>query len=212
MDGALAYTKKDVSVRDVITISGNVDSNTGNITSPGSVKVSGDVCGGFKVTADGDIEISGGVEDAEVTAKGNVFVKRGFVGRGEGVIRAEGNVTIQHVENQKIVAGDSVIVGGDLLNARVEAGDSVTLKTKTGLIYGGEICAENEISAAVLGSEIWSTTKLKVAMSSDLAKKSWRSSQKSNAWKMIKNEFRKAFSSYFSFKSKAVWERIKKAP
>ncbi|MCH9030736.1 MAG: DUF342 domain-containing protein [candidate division Zixibacteria bacterium] len=171
VDGALAYTKKDVSVRDVITISGNVDSNTGNITSPGSVKVSGDVCGGFKVTADGDIEISGGVEDAEVTAKGNIFVKRGFVGRGDGIIRAEGNVTIQHVENQKIVAGDSVIVGGDLLNARVEAGDRVTLKTKTGSIYGGEIRAENEIRAAVLGSEVWSTTKLKVAMSSDLSEK-----------------------------------------
>ena len=170
-DGALAHTKKDVSVRDVITISGNVDSNTGNITSPGSVKVTGDVCGGFKVTADGDIEISGGVEDSEVTAKGNVFVKRGFVGRGDGIIRAEGNVTIQHVENQKIVAGDNVIVGGDLLNAHIEAGDSVALKTKTGSIYGGEIRAENEISAAVLGSEVWSTTRLKVAMSSDLSEK-----------------------------------------
>ncbi len=164
VSGAIVFTRgNQVSVRDVVTISEDVDYSTGNIHSPGSVRINGDVRAGFKVHAEGDIEIYGSVEDAEVIAKGNILIKSGFMGRGEGLVKAEGNVTIQHVEGQHIIAGHDIKIGGDALNARLEAGSKVVVTSSEGRISGGEIIAEKEVKAAFLGSEVWTATVIKVA-------------------------------------------------
>ncbi len=162
--GAIVFTRgNQVSVRDVVTVSDNVDFSTGNSHSPGSVRINGDVRAGFKVHADGDIEIHGSVEDAEVISSGNILIKSGFTGRGAGLVKAEGNVTVQHVEGQHIIAGHDIKIGGDALNSRLEAGGKVIVTSPEGRINGGEVIAEKEIRAAMLGNEAWTLTTLKVA-------------------------------------------------
>ncbi len=162
--GAIVFTRgNQVSVRDVVSISENVDFSTGNIHSPGSVRINGDVRSGFKVHAEGDIEIHGSVEDAEVISSGNILIKSGFTGQGNGLVKAEGNVTIQHVEGQHVIAGHDIKIGGDALNSRLEAGGKVIVTSPEGRINGGEVIAEKEIKAAMLGNDVWTLTTLRVA-------------------------------------------------
>jgi len=164
VSGAIVFTRgNQVSVRDIVTVAENVDFSTGNIHSPGSIRVNGDVRAGFKVHADGDVEIHGAVEDAEVISSGNILIKSGFTGRGEGLVKAEGNVTVQHVEGQHIIAGHDIKIGGDALNARLEAGSKVFTTAPEGRICGGVVIAEEEIKAANLGNDAWTLTTLKVA-------------------------------------------------
>jgi len=162
--GAIVFTRgNQVSVRDVVTVAENVDFSTGNIHSPGSIRINGDVRAGFKVHADGDIDIHGAVEDAEVISSGNILIKSGFTGRGEGLVKADGNVTVQYVEGQHIVAGHDIKIGGDALNARLEAGSKIFTTSPDGRICGGVVIAEEEIKAANLGNDVWTLTTLKVA-------------------------------------------------
>ncbi|MFQ5608267.1 MAG: DUF342 domain-containing protein, partial [Candidatus Zixiibacteriota bacterium] len=167
-DGAISYNGGKVAVRAVVNIAGDVDFSTGNVRSPGSIKITGDVKAGFKVHAQGDIEITGSVSDAEVISEGDILIKGGFSGRGEGLVKATGSVTVQHVEGQKIIAGGSISVGGDALNARMEAGERIIVRSPKGAISGGEALADKEISAPILGSSVWSETTLRVARDSGL--------------------------------------------
>lgn len=167
-NGAAILLDGNVTVRDVVTISGDVDFSTGNIHSPGAVKITCDVKAGFKVTAEGDIEISGSVEDAEVTSDSNVFINGSFSGRGDGLVRAAGCVTVQRVRNQRIIAGKDIILGGNALNANLEAGERIIMNSASGSLIGGEATAEKEIRVPVLGSEVWTETILRVGSSIQL--------------------------------------------
>lgn len=163
VSGAVTLVGGKVAVRDVLTIPGDVDHSTGNIHSPGAVKIRGDVKSGFKVSAEGDIEISGSVEDAEVISESNILIKGGFGGRGEGLVKAAGSVTVQRVENQRIIAGKDILLGGDALSANLEAGERIIMNASKGSISGGEARAGKEIRIPTLGSEVWTETILRVA-------------------------------------------------
>ena len=56
---------------------------------------------GFNIKAQGNIEIHGVVEDSLIETEGAIFVKKGFVGNGRGVIRSRLNsITAGFVQNQ----------------------------------------------------------------------------------------------------------------
>ncbi|MBN4076235.1 DUF342 domain-containing protein [Gemmatimonas aurantiaca] len=160
--GVVVFAQNQVHVRDVFNINGDVDREQGNIQSPGSVKISGDVKAGFKVQADGDIEIGGNVEDAEVVANGNILIKGGFSGRGEGLVQADGDVTIARVEGQRVIAGHDINIGSDALNAQLSAGSRIFIRSEKGQLFGGEAIAHKEITSPTIGSEAWAVTILRV--------------------------------------------------
>lgn len=166
VDGAIVYARGRVSVKDVMVIN-NVDFNVGNIDAVGSLRVSGKINTGFTVNVGGDLEVSGNVDDAKIHVKGNILVRGGFLGAGEGEMHADGDITIKYAVGQKISAGGSIIVGGELLNCQVTAKDSVIVKGRKGKIVGGEINAGKKIEAAVIGSEAGTITSLTVAFDAE---------------------------------------------
>jgi len=166
VDGAIVFARDCVSVKDVMVVN-NVDFNVGNIEAVGSLRVSGQICNGFTVKVDGHLEVGGSVEDAKIEARGNVLVRGGFIGAGEGELRSDGDITVKYAVGQRITAGGSVIVGGELVNCHVTAGESVIVKGRRGKIVGGEINARNRIEAAVIGSEAGTQTSLAVAFDAE---------------------------------------------
>ena len=54
----------------------NVDNNVGNIRFDGTVLVRGNILNGFKVEADGDVQVNGVVEGGYIENTGNVIVKK----------------------------------------------------------------------------------------------------------------------------------------
>jgi len=81
-DGVISFSDSNVDILDIITIDGNVDFSTGNISHKGDVFIKGDVLPDFKVIAGGDIKIGGVVEGAYIESeKGSVIIHSGVLGK-----------------------------------------------------------------------------------------------------------------------------------
>jgi uncharacterized protein (DUF342 family) len=171
--GAIVFVHGEVGVKDVMVINNDVDHTVGNIDCRGSVRVSGHVKAGFCITIDGDLEVSGNVEDCTINAKGNVYIKGGFFGDGKGVIQAGGDIVIKFAEGQRLSSGGNIYVGGELVNCHLLAKGNIWVKGKKGKIVGGEIRAGKEIRAAVIGSDAGTATNLFVAYDHELMQKYW---------------------------------------
>jgi len=163
IDGTIMFKGGSVSVQPSQNIPGSVDSSTGNINCVGSVKVYKNICSEFKVVVNGDLEVGGNVEDALIEVSGNVLVRGGFFGSGKGVIVAGGDVTLKYAENQKIRAGGTIYVGGEVLNCDLYAGDAVVVQGKVGQIAGGNVAAKHLIRVASFGNEASVVTHVHVA-------------------------------------------------
>jgi uncharacterized protein (DUF342 family) len=150
--GSVSIIRGVVSVEKTCVIEGDVDFSTGNLDFPGDVIVKGDVKAGFKIRADGKIEIRGIVEDARIESRGDILIRGGFQGSGKGLIRCGGDVHVKFVENQSVEAVGSVYIGEGLLNARIFADDKIFVTNKRGIALGGNLLARRGIIVKALGS------------------------------------------------------------
>ena len=153
-DGALLLAADGtLSVVDLIESEGDVDYRMGNIDVSGSVFVRGTVRSRFRVTALGDIEVQGSIEDALVQADGNVSVHGGILGGEWGKIRAEKNVVAGYSQNAHIFAGADVELRNSDTGSDIEARGRIVAKDRRGCLRGGRYKAFAGIVACELGSE-----------------------------------------------------------
>ncbi|MDX9856318.1 MAG: FapA family protein [candidate division Zixibacteria bacterium] len=156
--GAIVFQKGKVSVNDVTVIRGDVDFNVGNIDCAGSVKVSGSVKTGFTIKVDGNLEVEGNVEDSTIEVAGSVYIKGGFFGEGKGILRAENDIVVKYAEGQRLEAGGTVTVGGEIINCTVTAAHNIEVKGNRGKIIGGMVRAGKSVRASVFGSDAGTKT------------------------------------------------------
>jgi len=107
--GHVILTGNKLSVSNVYEVRGDVDFNTGNIEFNGTVIVKGSVREGFKVVADGDVEVLNTIADGVVECSGSLKVKNGIVGRTKSRIKTGGNVVTRFIENSAVESGADVI-------------------------------------------------------------------------------------------------------
>lgn len=170
-DGSLVTTGKRISINEVHTIGGGVNTKTGNIKHNGSLIIKGDVEANFEVQAKGDIEIYKNVEDAKIISGGSIMVKGGFLGNRNGIIKAPGDIHCKYVDDQVIEAGENIYVGGEVFNSLLTAKERIIIKGSKGRIVGGKNMAGDEIKATIFGSEAGTRTELQVAYDAELMKK-----------------------------------------
>lgn len=168
--GAIVFRSGTIVVKDVVVIDGDVDFSVGNINCNGSVRVRGNIQTGFKLNVGGNLEVGGNVQDCHINCRGNILVKGGCFGKGEGSIHSDGDVVVKYAEGQRISSGNEVTVGGELLNCHVTAKERVWVKGKKGKIIGGEVKAGKEIRASILGSDAGTPTFLIVAFDANLVR------------------------------------------
>ena len=130
---------------------------TGNIIFLGTVIVTGNVEDGFFVKAQGNIEVKGSVEMANLEAEGDIIVQKGITGRNVGTVKAGKSVYARFIENTVIEAGNMVIVSDGIINSRVDALKRIVCKGKRATIVGGHLRATEEINAKVIGSAVSGT-------------------------------------------------------
>ena len=157
IDGAAAVVGDGVEVQPVMSISGDVGYETGNIDLPMNVEISGSVQSGFSVKAAGSVVIGGTVENAaSVTAAGDVVVAKGIFGEDASVFAKE-NVETKFIQNSTVRAQGDVIVGAYIINGIVKADGEVVVQEGggkgAGTIVGGEVTATIGIHAKMIGSE-----------------------------------------------------------
>lgn len=155
--------KDMIEVETVYPVEKDVSYRTGNIDFTGDVYIKGDVLSGFKVTATGDIVINGTVEDAEITAGGEIKIRGGFIGTGRGTATAGGDVTLGFIRNQHVVAGRDIIINKEAMNPTLFAERSIIMSGSNGLIAGGKASAKFNMTLFNVGNDSRVHTELSVA-------------------------------------------------
>ena len=169
IDGMVVMTENgNLNVFPVYEVQGDVDYRVGNIDFVGTVIIHGNVLAGFKVRADGDIRVFGGVESAFVEASGSVEVSAGILGHQKGVVRAGVNVKSSFIQDAVVEAGEDVIVSQSILHSRIRAGKGVYCRGPKGLIVGGSIQAGKIVIARTIGNTTSTPTVIEVGVLPEL--------------------------------------------
>jgi len=164
VNGHVTLVEGKVFVSPILEVK-DVDLSTGNVDFDGNITINGNVTEGFTVKATGDIEINGVVEAAQITAGGQVIIKKGINGQdGEkGSINAGGNVICKYIENAKVVAGGYIESDG-IVNSTVSAKSHIIVQGRKGFIVGGKAVAGQYIEAKIIGSEFGANTTVEVGV------------------------------------------------
>lgn len=162
IDGVVCRDGDKISVSPTYTVQGDIDLKTGNVSYKETVMVTGCVLSDFKIHAGQDIHVNGLVEGAFLDADGNIYINGGIQGDQKARIRAGGDVTVKFINNATVEAGGNVVVTGAISNSVVKAGKRVLVEGAKAVIVGGEIQAEQEITASILGSDLGVKTRLQL--------------------------------------------------
>ncbi|MFC1562977.1 flagellar assembly protein A [candidate division KSB1 bacterium] len=171
IDGNVKLKGKNIEVDPVFIVKENVDFSTGNIDYIGSVIVNGDVKSGFSVKAKDNVQVNGVVEDTTIEAGGDVLLKTGFIGDGDGKIISQGNVMVKFCENENIVCEGDVLIGDYVMHSNIQTRGNLIVTEQKGLILGGEIYALKGIEAKTIGNESYTPTSLFVGVDKEITNK-----------------------------------------
>lgn len=170
VDGEVKVIDGKVNVFSVYEVKNNVDNSTGNIRFNGKVVVMGNVLTGFIVEAEGDVEVYGVVEGAQIKSNGSITLHRGIQGMNRGELYCEGDLIAKFIENCKIeVKGN--IQSDAIMHSQIICGKKLEANGKKGLLVGGSFKVGEEIKAKVVGSPMETITELEVGINPDMRKK-----------------------------------------
>ncbi|MCX7679806.1 MAG: FapA family protein [Spirochaetes bacterium] len=165
INGCLNVDGKRIGVSPEAIIRGNVDYESGNVEFSGTVHVKESVLPGFSVKAGGNIVIDGTANDAILVADGDIIVKQGITGKGDGKVIAKGKVKTNYILNTVVEAEKEVEVEDSIINSTVFSNDKVIVSGRHGKIVGGTITARHEIIVNTVGSSQGTPTVLHVGKS-----------------------------------------------
>ncbi|HAV42711.1 TPA: hypothetical protein DCX15_01660 [bacterium] len=164
IDGLVVFSNERVNVEPLYEVKGDVDLSTGSIDFFGSVDITGNVLDGFRVIAEGDIQIRGGVGKSFIRAQGSVVVGAGIQGGREAEIRTGKDLICKFIENAKVESKGSVIVTQEIMHSFVDADERIEITTGRGLVVGGQLRAGKEIVVKSIGSRVGTSTVVEVGV------------------------------------------------
>ncbi len=158
VSGRVVIDKKQLSIREALLIQGDVNFETCNIESRVDVDVKGSVLDRFEVNSGGTISISGVIEAAKVTAKSDIFICGGIMGRDSGLVFACGEIVARFAHEADLVAEGSIKIHSELMACRVQTEDS--LLAEHGSVIGGYVYAKEGVTIGTLGSDAYVPTNV----------------------------------------------------
>jgi len=151
--GKIEMKNGNIDIRTVHEIPGDVDSTMGRIEFFGDLTIGGSVGAGVKIRVGRNLVIEGTVESAELSAGGDIVLKRGVQGNMRGKVRARGNIHANFIE-QCDVSAEGNVEANYILNANVRTGGKIIVRGKRGTIIGGKVSALQGIEAYQLGNSV----------------------------------------------------------
>lgn len=172
-EGQLKNDRGRLVVLPELEVHQDIDFAVGSIDFTGAVKIHGAVHEGFHVTAQGNIEIYGPVEGADIDSQGVIIIQGGVRGMGKGTIRANGDISLNFGDQATIRAGGSILIKNAMLHSRLYAQRAVVAlgAGKHSQVAGGRIEAGLEVSCNILGSEMGTKTEVVVGLPPQMLEK-----------------------------------------
>ncbi len=144
-----------VFVHEEYVSEGDVDYETGHIHFDGNVNVKGRVKSGFRVTANHiqAVEVDGGI----LSAEGNVKVSGGIT---EARIYARGNIYAKFIHKSEIVCMGDVVVEKEIVDADVDCSGSCIIEN--GKLISSRITAKMGVKVRQVGTEMSAPSTIRV--------------------------------------------------
>ncbi len=150
IDGEVMLVNGRITVEPVKYLDA-VNVKTGDVKFVGTVIIKGSVEEGYKVEAT-NIEINGIVDKSRLEATGNIIVRQGIFGKGEGYVKAGKSLWAKFINDTTVEVEENVIVYDSIVNSNVTAMKNIIVKGKKAQIIGGHLLATQEICAKKIGS------------------------------------------------------------
>ncbi|MGR3301373.1 MAG: FapA family protein [Candidatus Scalindua sp.] len=158
INGRVLLFNNVLSVNEKYIVEEDVDITTGNIAHTGTVVVNRDVLSGAKIEAEGNIEVHGTIENAEIRTKADL-IAHGGIRQAEGhKIVAEGSIQAKFIDGGDIQAKKDIVIEKEIVNCHIRTLGAVIIPR--GNIVGGEIIALKGIYAGYTGSKTYVPTML----------------------------------------------------
>lgn len=151
VDGNILFSGGAFCVNPQLVISQNVDGSTGNLDFSGDILVKGDVQKGFTVKAGGNILVQGMAESATIKAGGDIDIKKGMNGGGDGTLEAGGSIRAHFLEQTIVNAGGDVLAQA-IINCQIISGGSILALDGMGSIIAGSLTAHRSVEAKKIGN------------------------------------------------------------
>ena len=150
IDGEVMLVNGKVTVEPIKYLDA-VNVKTGDVKFVGTVVIKGNVEEGYKVEAT-NIEVNGIVDKSRLEATGNIIVRQGIFGKGEGYVKAGKSLWAKFINETTVEVEENVIVYDSIVNSNVTAMKNIVVKGKKAQIIGGHLLATEEICAKKIGS------------------------------------------------------------
>ena len=187
IDGTPLIHASGIAIDNLLTLK-SINATSGHVSFNGSIFVQEDIEPGMKVSAEGSITVGGFIENAEVSAKGNITVINGIIGRPVAdeepftcSVTSEGEVTTKLAQNAHIIAHSDINITLHANHCILESLGSISVIDKTekhGTISGGKAVANGFIKTANLGIEGGAYTKVQAFHGFNVQKETLHSLQK----------------------------------
>lgn len=150
IDGEVMLVNGKVTVEPIKYLDA-VNVKTGDVKFVGTVIIKGGVEEGYKVEAT-NIEVNGIVDKSILEATGDIIVRQGIYGKGEGYVKAGKSLWAKFINDTTVEVEENVIVNDSIVNSNVTAMKNIVVRGKKAQIMGGHLLATEEICAKNIGS------------------------------------------------------------
>ncbi len=150
IDGEVMLVNGKVTVEPIKYLDA-VNVKTGDVKFVGTVVIKGSVEEGYKVEAT-NIEVNGIVDKSRLEATGDIIVRQGIFGKGEGYIKAGKSLWAKFINDTTVEVEENVTVYDSIVNSNVTAMKNIVVRGKKAQIIGGHLLATEEICAKKIGS------------------------------------------------------------
>ncbi|MFP4549380.1 MAG: DUF342 domain-containing protein [Spirochaetales bacterium] len=140
-----------IVIEPVVTVQ-NVNYETGNIHFEGAVVVEEGIADGFVVEAAGDVQVSEGVGRATIKSGGNVLLKTGINGGGEGRIECAGNLFTKYIESSTVICERHVFVEQGIMHTDLTSWYNCVLSGRRSEVIASNLTIGGSLWCKKLGS------------------------------------------------------------
>lgn len=165
-DGKIEFVNDRITITDLLLLD-DVTISTGNIQFDGTVHVRGNVGKGVSISSTKDIIVDGFVEAANLSAQGDIILKKGCNASGQGNITSGNDLMARFLEGARIHTKGSVKINY-CMNCDIHAENMIEV---TGMIAGGTSYAAAGITTREIGNYSGIRTIVRVGQNDDFIKR-----------------------------------------
>lgn len=168
LTGRIEMQNDRLLITNVLEIKEDIDYLQGDVHFKGDLMIYGSVASGMFIEADGNITIRGHVEGATIMAGKDIIFESGMQGAGKGTVIAGGSISGKFFEQVDMKA-EKEITANAIMNCFVDAGQSITVTGKRGIILGGSVSALELIKASIIGNTAQIKTSVNAGIPKDMS-------------------------------------------